>query len=414
MKLRFLAGAAVIACSAGAVMIAAPAVSQGASGPIARYTVDASTTSGLGAMGAGGGFGAAMGMLRGGGGQVAHELLLRLGSSRTATGAPKADHFVPQGTGLAPSVPLVTPERARSEPYTPGTMPQGQMPRGRLLLYWGCGEHAPKGQPVVIDFAKMAKGQVPPGLFAQGVNLPDDWEVLASNSTTYGEWPNARDSRSVPARSSLLGPHKVVSTYAPQIDFTLADDFMPALQPRSANLPSGAVRLDWNALPRATGYYAWLMGAKSGGGQDADMVWWSSSSTQQFGGALAGWLSPAAVAKLVSAGTVMPSTQISCTVPAEVKQAAGEVAMTQLYGYGPQADFAYPPRPANAKAAWKPDWIARVRFRSNSTIMLGMPGMDGMGQADGADSSSAPPPSGKPKCKKGLAGIAQRAAGLCE
>ena len=109
------------------------------------------------------------------------------------------------------------------------------------------------------------------------------------------------------------------------------------------------------------------------------MVWWSSSSTQQFGGALAGWLSPAAVAKLVAAGTVMPSSQTSCTVPAEVKQAAGEVAMTQLYGYGPQADFSYPPRPANAKAGWKPDWIARARFRSNTTIMLGMPGMGGMG-----------------------------------
>jgi hypothetical protein len=409
MKLRLLAGAAAIVCTAGAIALSAPAVSQGASGPIARYTVDASTTSGLGAMGAGGGFGAAMSMMRGGGGQVSHELMLRLGSSRAATGAPKADHFVPQASGLAPSVPLVTPERTRSEPYVSGPMPQGQMPRGRLLLYWGCGEHAPKGQPVVIDFAKMAKGQVPPGLFAQGLNLPDDWEIMASNSTTYGEWPNARDSRTVPARSSLLGPHKVVSTYAPQIDFTLADDFMPALQPRSANLASGAVRLDWNALPKATGYYAWLMGAKSGGGQDADMVWWSSSSTQQFGGALAGWLSPAAVAKLVAAGTVMPSSQTSCTVPAEVKQAAGEVAMTQLYGYGPQADFAYPPRPANAKAAWKPEWIARVRFRSNSTIMLGMPGMD----ADVSASTDQPAPAAKPKCK-GLKGIAMRAAGLCE
>jgi hypothetical protein len=413
MNYRLLAGVTAAITGAAGIMLSAPASSQGGSSAYARYTVDASTTSGIGAMGAGGGFGAAMGMLRGGAGQVSHELLLRLGSPRASTGAPKADHFVPQGTGLAPSVPLVTPDRARAEQYTPGAMPQGQMPRGRLLLYWGCGEHAPKGQPVVIDFAKMAKGQVPSGLFAQGVNLPDDWEVMASNSTTYGEWPNARDSRSVPARSSLLGPHKVVSTYAPQIDFTLADDFMPALQPRSANLASGAVRLDWNALPKATGYYAWLMGAKSGGGQDADMVWWSSASTQQFGGALAGWLSPPAVAKLVGAGTVMPSSQTSCTVPAEVKQAAGEVAMTQLYGYGPQADFAYPPRPAGAKAAWKPDWVARVRFRSNSTIMLGMPGMDGMGQGE-EGTSSAPPPSGKPKCKKGLAGMAQRAAGLCE
>ena len=368
MKYRLIAGSAVVCGAAAAVTLSAPAVSQGASTTVARYTVDASTLSGMAGMGAGGsGLGMAMNMLRGGGGQVAHTLELRLGSNRAATGAPKADHFMPAVAKLGASVPLITPERAQAPEYVPGTIPPGQMPKGRLLLYWGCGEHAPKGQPVVIDFAKLAKGQVP-----------------------------------------LLGPHKVVSTYAPQIDFTLTDDFMPALQARSANLPSGAVQLNWNALPKATGYYAWLMGAKDGG-QGGDMVWWSSASTQQFGGALAGWLSPAAVGKLVAAGTVMPSSQTSCTVPAEVKQAAGEVAMTQLYGYGPQADFSYPPRPANAKAAWKPDWIARVRFRSNTTLMLGLPGMDGTSQAENA----APAPSGKPKCK-GLSGIAKRAAGLCE
>jgi hypothetical protein len=283
------------------------------------------------------------------------------------------------------------------------------MPKGRLLLFWGCGEHAPAGQPVVIDFAKMAKGQVPPNLFAAGAGLPDDWQVLASNSTTYGEWPNGRDSKVIKANASLLGAHKVVSSYAPEIGFTLADDFMPALNARSTGMASGATQLAWNALPKATGFYAWAMGAKDGGGGNPDMVWWSSSSTQQFGGELAGWLSPAAVAKLVAAKTVMPPTQTSCTIPAEVKAAGGEVMMTQLFGYGPQADFSYPPRPANAKAGWKPEWIARVRFRSNTSLMLGMPGMD---SADAAK-AGAPAPAAKPKCK-GLKGVAMRAAGLCE
>ena len=119
---------------------------------------------------------------------------------------------------------------------------------------------------------------MPPGLFAQGVNLPDDWQIMASNSATYGEWPNGRDSKVVKANASLLGAHRVASTYAPEINFTLADDFMPALQARSASLPSGASRLDWNALPKATGYYAWAIGAKSGGGGNPDMVWWSSQA----------------------------------------------------------------------------------------------------------------------------------------
>lgn len=413
MKYRLMAGTAGLLVVAAGVSLATPAVSQSGSTTVARYTIDASTLSGMAGMGAGGGgLGMAMNMMRGGGGQVVHALELRLGSNRPATGAPKADHFMPPVAKLGASVPLVTPERAQAPEYVPGTIPQGQMPKGRLLLYWGCGEHAPKGQPVVIDFAKMAKGQVPPGLFAQGVNLPEDWQILASNSTTYGEWPNARESKQLSAQSSLLGAHKVVSTYAPEIGFTLADDFMPALQARSSAMASGAVGLNWNALPKATGYYAWLMGAAGAGGQNTDMVWWSSSSSQQFGGALAGWLSPAAVGKLVAAGTVMPSSQTSCTVPAEVKQAAGQVAMTQLFAYGPQADFSYPARPAGAKPGWKPEWIARVRFRANTTLMLGLPGMGGLEQPEGSEQSTTAP-SAKPKCK-GLAGIAKRAAGLCE
>lgn len=403
--------AALMLGGALAVALAAPALSQGGTQTVARYTVDAGTISGFAAMGAGGGggLGAAMSVMRGGG-QVARELTLRLGSTRAPTGAPKADHFVPAGAQLGPSVPLVSPERAAGG-YEPGSFPQGQTPKGRLLLFWGCGERAGPGQPLVIDFAKMAKGQVPADLFASGAGLPDDWQVLASNSATYGEWPNRRDSRAIKATASLLGAHKVVSTYAPEIDFTLADDFMPALQARSQGLPSGASRLDWNALAKATGYYAWAMGAKDGGGSSPDMVWWSSSASRAFGGELAGWLSPAAVARLVAAKTVMPATQTSCTIPAEVKAAGGEMMFTQLFGYGPQADFSFPPRPANARAGWQPEWTARVRFRSNTSLMLGMPGMAGPEATDGQ--AAQPAPSGKPKCK-GLKGVAMRAAGLCE
>jgi hypothetical protein len=402
---------AVLACSTAIALVAGPARSKSETNAVARYTIEAGTTSGMAALGAGGGLGSAIGMMRGSSGQVIRELTLRLGSSRAAAGAPKADHFMPSGAGLGASVPLLSPERS-TVTYTPGSIPDGQMPKGRLLLFWGCGEHAPAGQPAVIDFAKMAKGQVPPNLFAAGAGLPDEWQVLATNSTTYGEWPNGRDSKVVKASASLLGTHKVVSTYAPEINFALNDDFMPALQARSASLPSGASRLDWNALPKATGYYAWAMGAKSGGSSNPDMVWWSSAGTQQFAGALAGWLSPAAVAKLVAAKTVMPASQTSCTVPAEVKAAGGEILMTQLFGYGPQADFAYPPRPANANAAWKPEWIARVRFRSNTSLMLGMPGMGGVDTPD-ASENGQPATSALPKCK-GLKGIAMRAAGLCQ
>jgi hypothetical protein len=322
---------------------------------------------------------------------------------------------MPSGAGLGKSVPLVTPV---NRPATPGEpSQQGQLPSGKLYIYWGCGEHAGPGQPLVIDFAKLARGQVPPNLFAGAVDLPDDWRVAQSNSTTYGDWPNGKDSKSVPANASLLGDHRIAGTYSPEIAFKLERDFMPALQPRSAAMASGAYSLTWNGLPEATGYYAWVMGAKDmGRGQASEMVWWASSATQQFGGGLWDWLSPAAVQKLVAAKTVMPPSQTSCTVPAEVRERGGETMMLNLYAYGPESDFAFPPRPAGSKVTWKPDWIARVRFRSNAMTMLGMPDMGGFGGDDDRAGPGNQPPqqSAKPKCKGGLGGIAARAAGLCD
>ncbi len=373
--------------------------------PIARYTLDAGTMSGLGAMGRGGGMGAALSMMGGGGGSTMHELLLRLGSTQSPKGAPSGDHFMPPAAKLGKSVPLVTPVPGRaSGSFDP------QTPKGRLLLFWGCGATAPKGQPIVIDFAKLAKGQVPPGLYAAPVNIPGDWEVTQSNSKTFGEWPNGKESKSLQGSSSLLGAHKVTSTYAPEISFTLAQDFMPALNARSTVQPSGSVMLNWNGLPTATGYYAWVMAAKDmGRGQPTDMVWWTSSATQAFGGPMWNWLSPAAVQKLIAAKTVMPPSQTSCQVPAEVRKAGGDMMMGYLYGYGPEQHFAYPPRPTDPRIAWKPDWTTRVRFRSTTMFMVGMPGMDDMGSNERGDQQS----SGKPKCK-GLGGMVARAQGLCE
>jgi len=403
---RILAG---LSLTAGvAALVAAPGWTQATSGTVARYTVDAGTSSGMAAMGAGGG--GVLGALGGGGNQVAHELYLKLGSSRSPTGEADADHFMPAGARLGTSVPLETPRSAATPRGTPGEMPQGQMPEGRLLLFWGCGEHAGPGQPVVIDFSKLARGQVPPGLYANYSNLPEAWSVNAGNSRTYGEWPNSRDGKRVEANASLLGAHRVASNYAPEIAFDLADDFMPALRPATRDMASGAVGLSWNALEKATGYYAWVI-ATNPEGNSRDMVWWTSSAKQAFGGPMGEWLSPAAARQLVADGTVMPPSQTACAIPAEVKAAGGPFMMTQLFAYGPQADFSYPVRPANAPRSWSPEWIARVRFRANAMVMHGMPGMGGFGGGEERAGEQAPEPA-LPRCR-GLRGIAERAAGLC-
>jgi len=88
-------------------------------------------------------------------------------------------------------------------------------------------------------------------------------------------------------------------------------------------------------------------------------------------------------------------------VPAEVTAAGGDFALGNLYAYGPEANFAYPPRPANAKTPWKPEWTARVRYRSNSTWLLNGPDMDAMMRGG----EEAEQPRKKKKCKGGLGGL---------
>ncbi|WP_152414455.1 hypothetical protein [Blastomonas sp. AAP53] len=388
-----------------AVLLASPVSSQQAASPIARYDMDVGTVTGLAALGGGAssGMGAGLSMMFGGGSnKQAHELVLRLGSSRApAAGAPKADHFMPPVTKLGASVPLLSPKPGTRTDAVPEDLPKDfQRPKGRLLIYWGCGAKAAPGQPVVIDFAKLTAGQVPPDLFAG--SMPVDRSVSTGNSRTYGEWPNAETRKLLSADSSLLGEHRVAGNYAPEIKFALAQDFMPAITGKSAPAPGGATQISWNTVANATGYYAWVMTAKANAkGEFQDMVWWSSSASRQFGGALWDWIAPAQVARLIQQQVVMPPSQTSCTVPAEVTAAGGEFALGNLYAYGPEANFAYPPRPANARTPWKPEWTARVRYRSNSTWLLGGPDMGAMMNGGG----EAEPRKKKKKCKGGLGGL---------
>ena len=70
------------------------------------------------------------------------------------------------------------PNGRKAETAAQARSPRGRS-EGRLLLFWGFGERAPAGPPVVIDFAKTARGQVPPGLFAARGELAENWEFMA-------------------------------------------------------------------------------------------------------------------------------------------------------------------------------------------------------------------------------------------
>src|SRR5690606_41530465 len=92
--LRIFAGVSV--GTAIAALAAAPGWTQGGSGPVARYTIDAGTTPGMAAMAAGGGGGAAPGALGGGRQQGLHGLYPRRGSRRAAAGHPRGEHLLPR------------------------------------------------------------------------------------------------------------------------------------------------------------------------------------------------------------------------------------------------------------------------------------------------------------------------------
>ena len=385
-KMAVLAGAGVVTLAAW------PLLAQRAptSGPVARYDMRAGTVSGMMAMG--GGMGGALGMLGGGGGdRVQKELYLRLGSSQApAKGGPKADHFMPPVAKLGKSVALATPVQEKG-----GADELPQKPTGRILIFWGCGERAPKGQPVVIDLSKIAAGQMPPGLWTS--TIIRDWGPSLTNSKTFGRWP-AEDHKFVKSDSSLIGAHRVAGNYSPEIAFNLTQDFMAPLRATNAENASGSALLSWNSGPGATGYLAFMFGGKQGpGGQMGDMVMWTSSASRQFGGGLSDWLSPGQVAALVKDRTVMTPATTSCTIPVEVRKAGPDFRMGMLTAFGPEENFSYPPRPADPKAAWNLVWTARVRHRS-MTSWMDMPGMAGMQGQPGEQQQEK-------KCKKGIGGI---------
>jgi len=163
---------------------------------------------------------------------------------------------------------------------------------------------------------------------------------------------------------SLLGAHKVQANYAPPIDFTLAQDFMPALGLMEAGAtPAGASRLRWTPPASATGYALMLSGAN----QSGDIVMWTSSKSAAMMPHL-DYLSPAEVKRQIAAGTVLTPSTSECLLPAEVATSV-PVGTVMAIGYGPEVHFAEKPT--------APKWTAKVRYKTSASIMRGMGGMMG-------------------------------------
>ena len=433
-KFGVLAGAAIAATAASAQ----PA-GQKVTGPVAVYWMSAATQGGMGMGGMGGGAGGPggggrpsmsqlMGMMNGGG-AAQHSLTLQLGSSQKPSAAPTAEHLPPQGLAAGPSLPLLTPEapppaaRGPEQPEKPEIPREYQKPRGRMLIFWGCGEHAKPGQPIVLDFAEMAAGKVPPNMamLAKGLDMRRMQPPSASRYATYGEWPNAQSRTTVPPEGSLVGSHTVRGDYSPEIKFSLtqAQDFLGALTlTTNAKTPSGSSQLAWAPVSGAQAYAATVIGASGGAGGrgrgggdggDSTVVLWSSSEVQAAAFALPDYISPGDLNRGVENHILMGAQTTSCTVPKEVVDASPQ-GFLQMVAYGGEANFVYPPRPTDPKIAWNRQWEVKVRYRSATGGLLGMtmPGMGGGGRGGppprggsprggypgggGGDQAQAPPP----------------------
>ncbi len=402
-----LVAVAAVGMTGGQPLSAAPApVKQVVTGPVARYWLDTTTSSGFTLSGMSGGGRPSMSSIMGGmmgGGGPSHTLHLRLGSA-TAQSAPAADHLPPAALDAGNDLPLYYKAPVSTPGGTYQSEPQsqsnGETPHGKILIFWGCGEHAPAGQPYVIDLSKLTDNTARLAMFSKmmtPVTLDTVHPPAPDNSKTFGEWPNEKSDASVKPDSSLVGSHTVKGNYSPEIDFQLtqAQDFMPAIQVSGNQKDkAGAVPLTWNAIPQSQG---WVVTA-IGGGQDTVVLWTSAASQVGWMAGAPDYMTSDDITRLLGQKILLPGSATGCTVPAEVAGAAQGL----LYGitsYGGETNLAYPARPADPKVAWNIQWETKVRYRSTSGGILGQDmGGGGMGglfgggnnnddQADSSDSS---------------------------
>ena len=288
--------------------------------------------------------------------------------TRNKPGGTQGTHAIPPAFKLGASLPLV--------PLT--TTPRGEMdspserPRGRILIYWGCGEAVGNGQPRTIDlsspnadFARAFSGRFVP---ERGARAAPGWAV----------WPNPQDRKSVPRDASLVGDHAVSGDgVQASLKFAISatHDFMPSIDLTARGDLAGSVGLEWKPVSHALGFFAAAMSSKGN-----DMILWTSSEQAEAGFGLLDYLPPASVERWIRERVLLPASATSCRVPRGIF-AGADGAMARLIAYGPELNIVHPPRPAN------PEWSARVRVKSTSMVLLGV---EGGGRGGGGSNPANP------------------------
>ena len=394
-----------IAALGSIAVLASPAaqaqsVKQVVKPPISQAWIDVATFSGFGfgGMMGPGGMNATLGALMGGGknaraefgytqtGSTGRWMDVTLYTSRN-TNLQQALQSVPESTGLAPTLKLETPEKPKPAPRVDDEGPvemNAEPPKGKLVMYWGCSETVRPGQPKVVNLETATIAEL--GKFFESRHA-----TQRGAHATAGRpiWPSKTDKRTFPAGASIAGQHAYSGEGVPEsFKFAIpaAQDIMPEIHLRQTEKPT-FVQLEWNAIPTARAYFLGSMGALPTEGE-VGMVIWTSSELPDSGMGLFDYQTNAAVDKWLNEKVLLPPTTTKCAIP---KEAAAQ-GMLRAIAYGTELNMAYPPRPSDPKIAWEPEWNVKLRVKSMTTTMIGMPEGAAMPGADASEMTDAPTP----------------------
>lgn len=354
MSSRTLAPVAAL----GALACFAPAAAAPGDGVTDTYFVGALTRTGADMSAGRPSPAAMMSMMSGGGGGSSRTLLLKLGASATA-GPADATHSPPPGLKTG-ALPLLA-SRVAAAKEAGGPLDRV---KGKIMIYWGCGEKAAPGQPLVIDLAQTAGGKgsrIPEGLRSATKPTP-------ASHARYAEWPN-RSTRSNTVTGSLVGDHALQGADLPEIRFTLSptQDFLPPLALSTAAGVGGSTRIAWRPVTGAKAYFATMIGG--GDNRDDNVVMWTSGAVPAAA-LMPDFLSNDEIARQLDRKVLLPASATGCVVPREVV-AASPMGMLNVSAFAGEVHFGQP-KPAGAKPAWKPEWTARVAYASSAGVLLGL------------------------------------------
>ncbi|HWS05959.1 MAG TPA: hypothetical protein VN230_09265 [Burkholderiaceae bacterium] len=406
-------GAALLALGFGTLPAAQ---AQNVKPPKAQLWMDVSTGGMAGMPDMDSGVGAMLGGMMGGGNNTTYGMargmsfmpprVLDIALYNRLKPGVEAAQLIPPGARMGDKLPLLPPPPAQPVKETePSEVPEEykrETPKGRILIYWGCGAEVRPGQPRIIDLARANPADF--GTAFAGRFAPDRGARVGPGFVLF---PNERNRVSLSRESSLVGDHQIQGDgVPPSFKFTLgaAQDVMPAIELQSSGTPKDSIALNWRSVNQARAYFLHAMGTVG----ENDMVMWSSSDTPDSGMGLFDYLPNATIDRWIKDKVLLTPETTQCAIPRGIFAAKDAGAgrrgdsggMLRMIAYGSESNFAYPPRPADPKAIWEPDWAVRVRVKSSTMAMLGEESTGGRTSrgsrsTGGAPASAAAPAAGQ-------------------